>query len=112
MLVTRSQTGPARPACFAAASLAAIGAAALLATSPARERRPSGPAAEQGTSVVILIGDGMGPVQRAAIQYTLYGKTVRQPIDDFDHFGCCAPTPRAAGSPPTRRLRQPRWRPG
>jgi len=87
LLVTRSQTSPARPACFAAASLALIGAVALVATSPSRSAAQSDPAAEQGTSVVILIGDGMGPVQRAAFQYKLYGKHERQPIDDFDHFG-------------------------
>lgn len=86
MLARRTQTSPARPAGFAAASLALIGAVALLATSAPRSAAQSGPA-EQGTAVVILIGDGMGAVQRAAFQYKLYGKHERQPIDDFDHFG-------------------------
>ena len=36
---------------------------------------------------MVLIGDGMGPAQRAAIQYRFYGKTVRQPMDDLDHYG-------------------------
>ncbi len=70
---------------FAAAGLAAIATAAVFATSPAQSAAGTGPA--QGTSVVVLIGDGMGPVQRAAIQYRFYGKTVRQPMDDLEHFG-------------------------
>lgn len=73
------------PSLFAAASVALIGAAGLLATSPARGG--DGPGAAQGTSVVVLIGDGMGPVQRTALQYRLYGKTVRQPMDAQEHFG-------------------------
>lgn len=70
---------------FAAASLALIAVAGLLASSPARGG--DGVGAEQGTSVVVLIGDGMGPAERAAIQYRLYGKTVRQPMDDQEHYG-------------------------
>ena len=38
-------------------------------------------------SVIVLIGDGMGPVQRTAIQYYNYGKKIRQPMDDLDYYG-------------------------
>ena len=75
---------PARWA-FSAAGIAVIAAGALLASSPAQGAAGGTP--EQGTSVVVLIGDGMGPAQRAAIQYRFYGKTVRQPMDDLDHYG-------------------------
>ena len=85
MIASRSRTR-SRPACFAA-SLGLIGAAALLATSTPPSAAQGGAEAEQGTSVVVLIGDGMGPVQRAAFQYKLYGKFERQPIDDFDYYG-------------------------
>ncbi len=70
---------------FSAAGIAVILVGALLATSPAHGAAGGTP--EQGTSVVVLIGDGMGPAQRTAIQYRLYGKTVRQPMDDLDHYG-------------------------
>jgi alkaline phosphatase len=69
---------------FSLAGIAAIVAGAVLASSPARG---AGLVAEQGASVVVLIGDGMGPAQRAAIQYRFYGKTERQPMDDLDHYG-------------------------
>jgi alkaline phosphatase len=72
---------------FAAASAGLIAAAALFAGSPAPSAAQSEPSAAQGTSVVVLIGDGMGAVQRAAFQYKLYGKVERQPIDDFDVYG-------------------------
>ena len=87
MEVMRAQSSRTRSLGFAAASVGLIAAAALLAGSPAPSAAQSAPAPEQGTSVVVLIGDGMGAVQRAAIQYKLYGKHERQPMDDFDHFG-------------------------
>ncbi len=76
---------PVRPLAFSLASLALIAAAALAAGPPPSAAQIV--AGEQGTSVVVLIGDGMGPVQRAAFQYKLYGKHDRQPIDEQDFYG-------------------------
>lgn len=38
-------------------------------------------------SVIILSGDGMGPQQRTAIQYYLYGLDERQPMDALPYSG-------------------------
>lgn len=38
-------------------------------------------------SVIILSGDGMGPQQRTAIQYFLYGLDERQPMDALPYAG-------------------------
>lgn len=38
-------------------------------------------------SVIILSGDGMGPQQRTAIQYYLYGLDERQPMDALPYAG-------------------------
>ncbi len=38
-------------------------------------------------SVIILSGDGMGPQQRTAIQYHLYGLDERQPMDALPYSG-------------------------
>ena len=70
---------------FAGAAIAAVAATAPLAGSP--ERSVAGIAPDDPRSVVVLIGDGMGVAQRAAIQYFHYGKHVRQPMDDLDHYG-------------------------
>ena len=71
---------------FASAALAAIAGGAALAGDPARSAaRVVAP--EEPRNVVVLIGDGMGAAQRAAIQYYHYGKHVRQPMDDLDHYG-------------------------
>ncbi|MQA73035.1 MAG: alkaline phosphatase [Solirubrobacterales bacterium] len=83
-MLKRARKLPARPG-FAAASLGTIVATALLAGGAATSVAQQGP--EKGTSVVVLIGDGMGPVQRTALQYKLYGKVETQPIDDQDHYG-------------------------
>jgi alkaline phosphatase len=81
-----ARTSPSRPLGFAIASLGLIASAALLVGDPSASSARV-VAGEGPTSVVVLIGDGMGPVQRAALQYKLYGKHVRQPIDDFDYYG-------------------------
>lgn len=50
-----------------------------------------GDSADQGLpenpSVIILSGDGMGPQQRTAIQYALYGLDERQPMDALPYSG-------------------------
>lgn len=40
-----------------------------------------------GPSVIILSGDGMGPQQRTALQYYLYGLDERQPMDALPYAG-------------------------
>ncbi len=55
----------------------ALAAALLLA----RGSEPSEAAAPSGTSVIVLIGDGMGPGQRAATQLARYGLEAAQPMD-------------------------------
>jgi len=47
----------------------------------ARGGEPSEAAAPAGTSVIVLIGDGMGPAQRAATQLARYGLETTQPMD-------------------------------
>lgn len=41
----------------------------------------------ENPSVIILSGDGMGPQQRTAIQYYLYGLDERQPMDALPYSG-------------------------
>jgi len=41
----------------------------------------------KNASVIILSGDGMGPQQRTAIQYYLYGLEERQPMDALPYTG-------------------------
>ncbi|MFC7673301.1 alkaline phosphatase [Mycolicibacterium sp. GCM10028919] len=43
--------------------------------------------AQENPSVIILSGDGMGPQQRTAIQYYLYGLDERQPMDALPYSG-------------------------
>ncbi|MBJ7386357.1 MAG: alkaline phosphatase [Mycolicibacterium sp.] len=43
--------------------------------------------AQENPSVIILSGDGMGPQQRTAIQYFLYGLDERQPMDALPYSG-------------------------
>ncbi len=43
--------------------------------------RPSEAATPAPTSVIVLIGDGMGPGQRAATQLARYGLDATQPMD-------------------------------
>lgn len=43
--------------------------------------------ASEKRSVIILSGDGMGPQQRTAIQYYLYGLDERQPMDALPYSG-------------------------
>jgi alkaline phosphatase len=62
---------------FALLALAGALAAALLL---ARGAAPTH-AAPTGTSVIVLIGDGMGPAQRSATQLARYGLDVTQPMD-------------------------------
>ena len=47
----------------------------------ARGSAPSDAATPTGTSVIVLIGDGMGPAQRAATQLARYGLETPQPMD-------------------------------
>jgi alkaline phosphatase len=69
-----------------AAAAATIAAGAALGGTPASS--DAGVVApDEPRNVVVLIGDGMGAAQRAAIQYFNYGKHVRQPMDDFDNYG-------------------------
>ena len=72
---------------FTAAAIAAIvAAAAFFAGTPAQSDAQT--VEDKGPrSVVVLIGDGMGAAQRAAIQYFHYGKHVRQPMDDLKNYG-------------------------
>lgn len=59
-----------------------IGSATVSACSnSAEEALPENP------SVIILSGDGMGPQQRTAIQYFLYGLDERQPMDGLPYSG-------------------------
>lgn len=44
-------------------------------------------------SVIILSGDGMGPQQRAAIQYSLYGTAEVQPMDALPYAGSLETSP-------------------
>jgi alkaline phosphatase len=62
----------------AAAGLTLALAAAFLF---ARGTAPSDAATPTGTSVIVLIGDGMGPAQRAATQLARYGLETPQPMD-------------------------------
>jgi alkaline phosphatase len=81
-----------RSLAFSLSALGVIALAALFGGVPASSAMPTPETSKivaggGPTSVVVLIGDGMGPVQRAAFQYKLYGKHDRQPIDDFDFYG-------------------------
>ncbi|MGE0215138.1 alkaline phosphatase [Mycolicibacterium sp.] len=60
-----------------------LGAASLSAcsSSSSDNELPKNP------SVIILSGDGMGPQQRTAIQYYLYGLDERQPMDALPYTG-------------------------
>ena len=44
-------------------------------------------AAPTGQSVIVLIGDGMGPAQRTLTQLTRYGLDQTQPMDSLDAAG-------------------------
>ena len=61
---------------------AAVAAALLLARGGTTEAAPATP-----KSVVILIGDGMGPAQRMATQLNRYGNEVTQPMDALEYGG-------------------------
>ena len=63
--------------------LIAIGAALLFG----RGTDEVGAAPETPKSVVILIGDGMGPAQRELTQLVNYGYDKTQPMDDLDYAG-------------------------
>ncbi len=70
---------------------AVLAAALMLATlasasGPSKKQLPATPLAPNA-SVIVLIGDGMGPVQRTAIQYYHYGKHARQPMDALPFYG-------------------------
>jgi alkaline phosphatase len=81
---------------FAAAAFATIAAGAAFAGSPAKS--DAGVVApDEPRSVVVLIGDGMGAAQRAAIQYYHYGKHVRQPMDDLAYYGMLRTHARGQG---------------
>src|SRR5688500_940975 len=56
-------------ACLSVALVLARGGATTQAATPT------------GTSVIVLIGDGMGPAQRAATQFARYGLETPQPMD-------------------------------
>jgi alkaline phosphatase len=64
---------------------AALGAGLIVALAAAllfaRGGAPSEAAPPSGTSVIVLIGDGMGPGQRAATQLARYGIATTQPMD-------------------------------
>jgi alkaline phosphatase len=72
----------------------------------ARGSAPSAAAPPSGTSVIVLIGDGMGPGQRAATQLARYGTAETQPMDALpvsgsmmtQPFGKSAVTDSAAGA--------------
>lgn len=71
-----------------------------------RPTAPSQAAPPTGTSVVVLIGDGMGPGQRSATQLARYGIETVQPMDALpvsgsmltQPFGKSAVTDSAAGA--------------
>jgi alkaline phosphatase len=63
------------------ASAAGLIAVLAVAVWLARADTPSQAATPTGTSVIVLIGDGMGPGQRAATQLARYGVDVVQPMD-------------------------------
>ncbi len=72
-----SSGSPRARAATAAAIVVALAACLWLARADA----PSQAATPAGTSVIVLIGDGMGPAQRAATQLARYGLEVTQPMD-------------------------------
>ena len=78
-MVTRHGRGTSRTrrAALTGALIAALAAALWLAGTS----RPSEAASPAPTSVIVLIGDGMGPGQRAATQLARYGLDVTQPMD-------------------------------
>ncbi|MDN4519878.1 alkaline phosphatase [Mycolicibacterium austroafricanum] len=68
----------------ASVKCAAVAAASLLVFAgcgSSDDNQPKNP------SVIILSGDGMGPQQRTAIQYYLYGLDERQPMDALPYSG-------------------------
>ena len=64
-----------------AALAAGLPAALAIALLFARGSEPSQAATPSQTSVIVLIGDGMGPGQRAATQLARYGLDTIQPMD-------------------------------
>ena len=50
-------------------------------------------AAPTGQSVIVLIGDGMGPAQRTLTQLTRYGPYTTQPMDSLDVAGSLTTLP-------------------
>lgn len=87
-----------RRAPSAIALLAATAAALSACSTSSSDDRPSAtPTADpsgsttaalpEHPSVIILSGDGMGPQQRTAIQYALYGLDERQPMDALPYAG-------------------------
>ena len=87
------------PAC------AVIAAAAVTAAGMAGSGAPVQAAVPTGTSVVVLIGDGMGPAQRTLVQLTRHGLAT-QPMDSLEAsgslntlpFGKAGATDSAAGA--------------
>ena len=69
---------------LAAAVLAAALAVAIVLAAGGGSVNAAGPA---GQSVIVLIGDGMGPAQRTLTQLTRYGLDETQPMDSLDAAG-------------------------
>ena len=86
MTIGRGSIGGAARIAATAGLVVALAAALLLA----RGSEPSEAAAPAGTSVIVLIGDGMGPGQRAATQLARYGLDVTQPMDALPVSGTMA----------------------
>jgi alkaline phosphatase len=68
-------------------SLFALLTASATALSGCSDSSSKDSALPENPSVIILSGDGMGPQQRTAIQYVLYGLDERQPMDALPYSG-------------------------
>jgi len=73
-----------RRSLLAAGVLASALAAAILLTAGGGSVNAAGPT---GQSVIVLIGDGMGPAQRTLTQLTRYGLDQTQPMDSLETAG-------------------------
>lgn len=94
MVMTSRRRAPSAIVLLAAAavSLAACSSSSSddgsLSSSPTTDNSDASTTAlPENASVIILSGDGMGPQQRTAIQYHLYGLDERQPMDALPYAG-------------------------
>lgn len=72
---------------------ALIAAALTVVSSLAAGGGPARAAGPTGNSVIVLIGDGMGPAQRTLVQLTRYGTGQSQPMDSLDVSGSLTTLP-------------------